>query len=242
MVEAEISGPGEEVPRPMDSHAIRRRLDELIGARGEDYASLSRLLGRNPTYIQQFVKRGVPRRLSETDRRVLAQHFGIAERLLGGPEHGAGRAIMARPGLAPQGDDYVLIPQLAVDASAGPGLEPSDETPLAVLAFQSRYVRSIASGRPEALTVIGVEGDSMLPTLADGDQILVDTDDRERLRDGIYVLRTDDALLVKRLSINPATRRLTIRSDNEAYPSWDDCDPAGVQVIGRVVWVGRRLN
>jgi hypothetical protein len=226
----------------MDSVAIRQRLDELIASRGEDYASLSRRLGRNPTYIQQFVKRGVPRRLSETDRRVLAQHFGIAERLLGGPEDGAGRAVVARPGLVQRAEDYVLIPQLAVDASAGPGTEPGNEAPLAALAFQANWVRSVASGRTEALSVIGVEGDSMLPTLADGDQILVDTDDRERLRDGIYVLRTDDALLVKRLSVNPATRRLTIRSDNEAYPSWDDCDPAGVHVIGRVVWVGRRLN
>ncbi|WP_416908233.1 MAG: helix-turn-helix transcriptional regulator [Polymorphobacter sp.] len=226
----------------MDSIAIRKRLDELISARGEDYASLSRLLGRNPTYIQQFVKRGVPRRLSETDRRVLARHFGIAERLLGAPVEDGTRAVMARPGLVQRGEDYVLIPQLSVGASAGDGSEAGDETPLAVLAFKANWVREIASGRPDALTVIGVQGDSMLPTLADGDQILVDTADRERLRDGIYVLRTDDALLVKRLSVNPATRRLTIRSDNDAYPSWDDLDPAGVQVIGRVVWVGRRLN
>ena len=79
----------------MDNTAIRLRLDALITAAGEDYASLSRLLGRNPTYVQQFVKRGVPRRLSEDDRRLLAQHFGIAERLLGGPEEHAGRAVMA---------------------------------------------------------------------------------------------------------------------------------------------------
>lgn len=242
MIHSESSEPGEEVREFMDSVAIRQRLDELIASRGEDYASLSRRLGRNPTYIQQFVKRGVPRRLSETDRRTLAQHFGIAERLLGGPDEGAGRAVVARPGLVQRAEDYVLIPQLAVGASAGPGAEPGSEAPLAALAFQANWVRSVASGRAEALSVIGVEGDSMLPTLADGDQILVDTDDRERLRDGIYVLRTDDALLVKRLSVNPATRRLTIRSDNEAYPSWDDLDPAGVHVIGRVVWVGRRLN
>lgn len=242
MIQFASSGPGEEVPPHMDSMAIRKRLDELISARGEDYASLSRLLGRNPTYIQQFVKRGVPRRLSETDRRMLAEHFGIAERLLGGPEDIGTRAVMARPGLVQRNEDYVLIPQLAIGASAGHGVEPGDETPLAVMAFQANWVRSIASGRPDALNVIGVEGDSMLPTLADGDQILVDTDDRERLRDGIYVLRTDDALLVKRLSVNPASRRLTIQSDNESYPSWDDCDPAGVQVVGRVVWVGRRLN
>lgn len=227
----------------MDNTAIRLRLDALITAAGEDYASLSRLLGRNPTYIQQFVKRGVPRRLSEDDRRLLAQHFGIAERLLGGPEDHAGRAVMAHAGLrAAASHDYVLIPYLNVGASAGAGAVTDAEAPVAVLAFQSQWVRGIASGRPEALSVIRVEGDSMLPTLADGDNILVDTDDRERLRDGIYVLRTDDALLVKRLGVNPATKRLMIRSDNEAYPSWDNCDPAEVTVIGRVVWVGRRLN
>ncbi len=226
----------------MESLAIRQRLDALIVSRGEDYASLSRLIGRNPTYIQQFVKRGVPRRLSEDDRRKLARHFGIAERLLGGPEEMTSRAVLARPGLQARHDDYVLIPFLDIGASAGSGAETGIESPLAVLAFQASFVRGMTSGRAEALTVIHVEGDSMLPTLADGDQILVDSDDRERLRDGIYVLRTDDALLVKRLSVNPATRRLTIRSDNDAYPSWDDCDPAGVAVIGRVVWVGRKLN
>jgi phage repressor protein C with HTH and peptisase S24 domain len=179
--------------------------------------------------------------LSETDRRVLAQHFGIAERLLGGPDDSALRKVVTRPDLVQRAEDYVLIPRLAVGASAGSGAEAGDESPLTALAFQSNWVRSVASGRPEALSVISVTGDSMLPTLADGDQILVDTADRDRLRDGIYVLRTDDALLVKRLSVNPATRRLAIRSDNDAYPSWDDCDPAGVNVIGRVVWVGRRL-
>lgn len=224
----------------MDAIAIRQRLDALIAERGDDYASLSRLLGRNPTYIQQFVKRGVPRRLSEDDRRKLAAYFGIAERLLGGPDDQVGRAVLTRAAAASHGD-YILIPQLDIGASAGTGSEPGAESPLAILAFQSNWVRSVASGRPEALSVIQVEGDSMLPTLADGDNILVDTDDRERLRDGIYVLRTDDALLVKRLSVNPATKRLTIRSDNDAYPSWDDCDPGTVAVIGRVVWVGRRL-
>ena len=40
----------------------------------------------------------------------------------------------------------------------------------------------------------------MSPTLNDGDDILVDLGDcGERLRDGIYVLRVDDALVVKRI-------------------------------------------
>ncbi len=227
----------------MDYLAVRKRLDELITQHGEDYASLSRLIGRNPAYVQQFVKRGVPRRLSEDDRRKLARHFGVAERMLGGPEDAPGVRSLAMRGDAAAGvGDYVLIPALDIGASAGGGSLMDSENPIATLAFQSNWVRTIASGRPEALSVIHVEGDSMLPTLADGDHIVVDTDDRERLRDGIYVLRTDDALLVKRLGVNPATRRLSIKSDNPAYPSWDDCDPATVAVIGRVVWVGRKLS
>jgi phage repressor protein C with HTH and peptisase S24 domain len=83
----------------------------------------------------------------------------------------------------------------------------------------------------------------MQPTLIDGDDILVDQGDAaERLRDGIYVLRVDDALLVKRLARNPANGRISIRSDNPAYPSWEDCDPADMAVIGRVIWAGRRLG
>jgi hypothetical protein len=44
----------------------------------------------------------------------------------------------------------------------------------------------------------------MAPTLNSGDDILVDLGDRmERLRDGIYVMRADDVLVVKRLAVDP---------------------------------------
>ena len=42
----------------------RTVLARLIEERGEDYAGLSRLIGRNAAYIQQFIKRGSPRRLA----------------------------------------------------------------------------------------------------------------------------------------------------------------------------------
>jgi len=48
----------------------RAALARLITERGEDYAGLSRLIGRNAAYIQQFIKRGTPRRLAEPDRRI----------------------------------------------------------------------------------------------------------------------------------------------------------------------------
>lgn len=61
---------------------VRQLLEELMHDRGETYASLSRLLGRNAAYIQQFVQRGVPRRLAEDDRRRLARYFSVARQKL----------------------------------------------------------------------------------------------------------------------------------------------------------------
>jgi phage repressor protein C with HTH and peptisase S24 domain len=103
-------------------------------------------------------------------------------------------------------------------------------------------IESRSRGTPDRLSIIRVQGDSMAPTLGDGDDILVDRGDgAERVRDGVYVLRMDDALVVKRLAVNPAARTLTIRSDNPAYPAAADCDPGAVEIVGRVVWTGRRI-
>lgn len=49
-----------------------------------------------------------------------------------------------------------------------------------------------------------VAGDSMTPTLAHGDQILVHLSPSPPGLDGIYVLRFGDDLLVKRLQLHPA--------------------------------------
>ena len=210
----------------------RAALERLIAERGEDYAGLSRLIGRNPAYVQQFIKRGTPRRLAEGDRRLLARYFAVDESLLGGPEQ--------HPPTPPS---LVPVPRLEVGASAGAGAFDGDERAAAHIAFDPAWLRRVARGAPDQLSIIRVSGDSMVPALADGDDILVDRGDAEaRLRDGIYVLRIDGALVVKRVAVNPAARTLSIRSDNPAYPGWPDCDPAAVDIVGRVVWAGRRLG
>ncbi len=207
----------------------RAALERLIAERGEDYAGLSRLLGRNPAYIQQYIKRGSPKRLAEQDRHLLARYFGVEESLLGGAERAAGA--------------MVTVPSLDVDAAAGAGAFDGDERGNGHIAFDPAWLRRVARGAPDQLSIIRVSGDSMAPTLTDGDDILVDQGDgAARLRDGIYVLRIEGALVVKRLAPNPAARTLSIRSDNPAYPGWPDCDPAAVEVVGRVVWAGRRLG
>ena len=212
---------------------VRNTLDRLVRDRGEDYAALSRLIGRNPAYIQQFIHRGSPRKLAEDDRKLLARYLGVDESLLGGPA------------TVPVAGDLLAVPRLAVEASAGPGALANREETISRFGFDARWLRSVASS-PHNVSAISVRGESMLPTLSEGDEILVDGGDAaDRLRDGIYVLRVEEALLVKRIALNPAGlggRRLSIRSDNPAYPDWEECDPASVEIIGRVIWVGRRMT
>lgn len=219
----------------MDNADARRFLDRLIHERREKYDALSRLIGRNPAYIQQYIKRGTPRKLDEADRRTLARYFGIDEQLLGGPEEGP-------PPAGPGPASMVLVPRLDLGASAGAGSLDQSERPAGHLAFEEKWLRALGA-RPAGLSMIRVEGDSMAPTLSDGDDILVDRDDgTARLRDGVYVLRLDGALMVKRLAMGPVRGRLSVRSDNPAYPVWDDIDPALVEVIGRVIWAGRKVG
>jgi phage repressor protein C with HTH and peptisase S24 domain len=210
----------------------RAELERLIVERREDYAGLSRMLGRNSAYIQQFIKRGVPRKLAEEDRHKLARYFGVDESLLGGP-----------PREPTPAKDLIAIPRFDIRASAGAGAFTDGETPIAHLGFDQRFLKQLCNANPADLSIIRVRGDSMYPTLADGDDIMVDRSAAgTRLQDGIYVLRRDDTLTVKRIAVHPGSKRLTISSDNAAYPTWPDCDPREVDVIGRVVWAGRKIS
>ncbi|MFC4593892.1 S24 family peptidase [Sphingobium tyrosinilyticum] len=209
-------------------------LERLIAERGENYADLSRLLKRNPAYVQQFIKRGTPRKLDEEDRRVLARYFGVAEEMLGGPRGQVPIERKSRPLPA-----VVPVPRLSLGASAGSLDE--DERAAGVLAFDANWLRHLGV-RPQRVSIIRVDGESMAPTLNDGDEIMVDhDDDATRLRDGVYVLRLDGVLMVKRIAMGPRRGLFSVLSDNRHYPGWVDIEPALVAIVGRVVWTGRRL-
>ena len=210
----------------------RQVLEKLCAERGENFASLSRLIGRNDAYIQQFLRKGTPRQLRERERRTLARYFQIPESMLGGLPDDA----------AAEFGELVPVARVPVRASAGPGAIPGEESARPYFAFDPLWLKAVTGSPASKLSVIRVEGDSMAPTLSAGDDILVDlADGPDRLRDGIYVLRVDGALLVKRLAIHPVGRRVTVQSDNPAYGDLPDCGLDEIECIGRVIWAGRKI-
>lgn len=226
---------------PLDP--ARARLLALAAERGVSLSALSALIGRNAAYLQQFVRKGSPRKLEENDRRTLAEFLGADESELGAPARETVLTVGAWAGAGastPQARgplDWADIPRLPLGASAGPGTIAADSAPVDRLRFSGRWLRQQGL-EPAMLSVIEVEGDSMEPNLRDGDEILVDRTPRP-LRAGLHVIRLDDVLLVKRLEPGPAGT-LRVISDNPAYARMER-PIADVSVLGRVVWKGGRI-
>ena len=210
----------------------RARLLQLASDQGASLSGLSEMIGRNSTYLQQFIRKGSPRKLEETDRRTLARFFGVDEADLGAPEEiSSDFSDSAGPG------QWCDVPRFALDASAGPGAVPAEEQAIGAFRFSARWLREQGLD-PKTLSAIAVAGDSMEPTLRDGDEILVDRRVTP-LRDGIHILLVDDTLLVKRLGTGRPGKLILI-SDNPAY-SAIELSAGEVQVLGRVVWKSGRI-
>lgn len=205
----------------MDAEEQRAALARLVADRRLSLSELSRVLGRNAAYLQQYLNRGSPRELGERDRARLAAYLGVGEAALGGPMPAA----------------LVPVPRLDVYASAGAGAHADAEALRQPFPFPSLLLRQLGV-RPEAASMIRVTGESMLPTLDDGDEILVDRDKRRIDLRGIFVLRVDGELLVKR--VRSAVGGIDLISDNPAY-AVRFVRAGEFEVIGRVAWLGRAL-
>lgn len=194
----------------------RDALDRLAQARGSSLSALSRMLGRNVAYLQQYVRRGTPRVLPERERRVLAAFFDVDEVVLGGP---------AQKAAAP-----VLVPYLALAASAGPGASAGEERVVRYEVFAPEALRG-AGIAPGDASIIDVRGESMAPGIRDGDRVLVDRAARTVSAAGdLFVIRVDELLAIKR--VRRAGSVLVIASDNPLYPTIER-PMREVAVIGR---------
>ena len=214
----------------------RARLLELAQDRGVSLASLSDMLGRNTTYLQQFIRKGSPRKLEEGDRRALAQFFDVDEAQLGAEPESVEEKSYTLVKQAPL-DDYIDVPRLAIGASAGPGALPGAEAAFDAFKFSRRWLEEQGLGGAQ-LSAITVEGDSMEPLLNNGDEILIDQR-AQPFRDGVHVVRLGEILMVKRVA-NAGAGRFSLLSQNLAYPPVEIA-ASEVEVIGRVVWKGGRI-
>ncbi|WP_429056667.1 XRE family transcriptional regulator [Aeromonas veronii] len=158
-------------------------------------------------------------------------------------------------------NDFVMVNDLSgIEAAAGGGTYVTDdEEAVGRMAFRREWIAREGL-KAQALRIIRARGDSMEPTIQDGAPILVEafayTDENGRVKhlrigntpeevvtsDGVYVIRLNERLLVKRLQLD-LLGGLLVKSDNATYDTLhvpaDRLDD--IAVVGRVVWTGRKL-
>ena len=134
-------------------------------------------------------------------------------------------------------DDFVAIPVFSAQASCGNGNVVETATIVRLIEVNKTWIhRFCGTANLRSLNIISITGDSMSPTLKDGDFIVVDTSAKHAYTDAMFAYMLEDDLFVKRFQ--RTGRNLTIRSDNPLYPPFvltpEDMEH-GFKVIGRVV-------
>ncbi len=128
---------------------------------------------------------------------------------------------------------------LGVSAGVGHGMQPGLQALDASIEvyFTPAYMRRHFGRSGNGFAMVYVKGDSMQPTLWDGDEIVVDTRVQRVDRDGIYVFMLRGDIKVKRMQVK-LDGSLMVKSDNHAY----ETEQVGAgqadqfQVRGRLVW------
>jgi phage repressor protein C with HTH and peptisase S24 domain len=135
--------------------------------------------------------------------------------------------------------DFVDVPRVDVQISAGSGRVVGVEEVVGHLKFSGSFLRSCGVA-PGSARVVDVHGASMEPTIKDGAVLLISTNNREPVENQIFAMaRPGDGLIVKRLARQ--AEHWIARSDNRDFQDFIINDGEPITIIGRAVWMGARL-
>ncbi len=209
--------------------AFRSRLTQVIQSFGS-VVTLATAVGVSDNAIYKWLAgRGQP---SVANLVALARAARVSVEWLATGEEGAhsGQGI-AR---AVEHGDFIFMPRNRIRFSSGrEGILRSEQV-VDSIAFRAEWVKRVLHTESRDLILIEVDGDSMAPTVEDSDLILANLAEPRFRQDGIYLLRPNGGLTVKRIQRRP-DGKLLVRSDN---PKYESMVVSSVKIIGRVIWIG----
>jgi len=206
----------------MNAEQIRSHIANLIKEKGKNLRSLSLAIGKNEAYLHQFIHKGSPLRLPEEDRRKMADLLDVDEQELTDiklPNSVTPSLKHARTAL------LEMISQNVICGTVG------------FLSFPLADFANMTTASADTVKAIRVSGDSMAPTLKDGDYILADISESRFTTDGLYLISLSDTLVIKRLQQINDTEFLVL-SDNTNYKSVT-AELKDITIAGKIVYVFR---
>ncbi len=230
---------------------VRLRLKDLLRRNDLTLAAASLAIGRNKTYLQQYVDRGVPAVLGYRDSEALADLLGCA----GGelrhetvPKRRPMKRRRPRPPVGLPGAPVAAVPEIAVEAGAGAGaLAEEFVSETARWHWPENMIRYEGGAAPENVRILRVRGNSMEPEMREGDRIVVDVSRRLPATGETFVLWDGNGLVVKQVERvqghgegGDEPPRLRLISANPDYAPYA-CLAQDVHILGKVLWVVRRV-
>ena len=218
---------------------MHERLRARIRQLGMSVADVAREAGVNRSFVYDIL-RG---RSRTPDLEKLTRIAGVLKVDPDWLLTGKGRVTGDDPITEDYHNEYVPIQYAAVRPSMGGGsIVEAEDRPGRDFHFRRAWIRDRLKAAPSMLRVMSVQGDSMMPTLNEGDVILVDMNQRGPVPPGIFVLHDGMGLVAKRLEHVPFSDppRVRVISDNGRYTPYD-CTADEINIIGRVRWYGREI-
>ena len=220
---------------------FRTRLRELLRRNGMNMRQASLAIGRNHSFLQQYLTREHPRVLRHEDSEALATLLGCEPGELRHPVVPPRRPAKRQRRRPPAGTPVAEIPEL-VGAAAGclirneavPRESPRWYLPDAML-------RQETGANPGNLRIVRMRGDAMEPLLSEGDRLVIDTTRRNPTTGELCVLWDGNGLAVRRVELlhgtEPAQCRLTTANPNYAPTT---CLATEAGIVATVLWMFRR--
>ncbi|WP_319775521.1 helix-turn-helix transcriptional regulator [Breoghania sp.] len=218
----------------MDITGFSARLKELIGPNSAN--AFAREVGISESLIRKYLAGGMPG-IEKAAQIALIKNVSLDWLIAGEGEREPRQAKL--PANVDEG--FAMIRRLSVHASAGNGALAEREDDVGTLAFRAEWLHRRGIN-PTAARALTARGDSMEPTIRDGDILLVDTSIDHIIDHAIYVVVVSGLVLVKRAQLR-LDGSLRLASDNPVFTPEDI--PANetdqVQIAGRVMWFGRSI-
>jgi len=130
-------------------------------------------------------------------------------------------------------NNYMVKYFTDISASAGGGADAEMES-IEELAIPQQFVFMLGGERElKNIEAINVSGDSMEPTFSYNDIVFINRAKRDLERGGIFTIRTEAGLFIKRVQ-KRIDGMIDVISDNSVY-STQTLHPDEIEVVGRVV-------
>ncbi|WP_156680050.1 XRE family transcriptional regulator [Sphingomonas profundi] len=215
---------------------VGERVLERLSAAGMSQAELARRIGLAQPTINNLIRRN---KVGTKHLHRIARELGTTPEYLTGETDDPAEGALPVPtaDLVAEQVGAIMVPMLDLRFGMGGGNVVDAHSIIDRIPFPRDWLLSRIEGKPEQVMIITGEGDSMEPTIRSGDALLVDQAQRTvRQQDQIWAIGLHDVGMVKRLRRRKGGYEII--SDNPAVPA-DRADDGEMEVVGRVIWIGR---